>query len=209
MKHLNALEIIQLLSSPTKIDSIRIQEYFDRTGKLPPDHGYIVKSQIRKEASIRELIAALHQTTNSHVREVLCDLLGELQAKTAFPVLITCLEDSAAGVRSSAADALAKIGNPLAGEALMKRFAGIETEIEVQRMIAVALGAVGYRPAIPLLIKALVSIDPDLRGSAAWSLGVLKSLEAANSLEQALSHEKELYPRERMKIALDTIQQVN
>jgi HEAT repeat protein len=209
MKHLNVQEIIQLLSSTTESDTARIQEYFDRVGELPPDHGYVVKSRIRKEAPIKELIAALHQTTSSHVREVLCDLLGELQAKTAVAVLTTCLEDPSSGVRSSAADALAKIGNPLAGEALMKRFAGAETEVEVQRMIAVALGAVGYRPAIPLLIKALVRTDPGLRGSAAWSLGVLQASEAVNSLEQALSYEVEIYPRERLKIALDTIRQVN
>lgn len=209
MKHLTSTEIVQLLTALTERDVLQMQEYFDQTHKLPQDHGYLVNKRIRKEASVKALIAALHQSTNSSVREILCDLLGELHAKTAVSALIACLEDSSAHVRSAASDALAKIRSPQAGEALMKRMVAAETDIEEQRMVAVALGAVGHRPAVPLLIKTLSSVDPSLRGSAAWSLGALQAREALDALEQAYEREQETYPRERMQVALDIIQHPN
>ena len=72
-------------------------------------------------------------------------------------------------------------------------------------MLAAALGAVGYRPAIPLLVKALTNSDANWRGSAAWSLGALQAHEAVNALQSVLRFECHPYAMARMREALNTI----
>lgn len=132
-----------------------------------------VQFRLRNEAPIKELIAALQMSRSSDERQVICDVLGYRYAKSAISVLIDCLDDESSGVRSSAADSLAKIGDSRAGAPLLHRFTDLEQKITVRRMLAVALGAVHYRPAIPFLIEALRHDDLSIRGSAAWSLGNL------------------------------------
>ncbi|MFP4344973.1 MAG: HEAT repeat domain-containing protein [Anaerolineales bacterium] len=144
-------------------------------------------------------------SSNPTTVQILCDVLGELRAKEAVPKLIECLAHPSEGVRSSAADALAKVGAAEAGPMLLERFSGAETEISVVRMLAAALGAVGYRSAIPQLVEALKSPDASLRGSAAWSLGALEAREAGEALRLALQTEGNSYARARMKEAIDTL----
>jgi HEAT repeat protein len=187
MSKLNAEYIIQLLEVSTD------------------DRRPVVKL-VSKNASITELVIALQNSTGL-VRQILCDILGERQEQLAIPVLINCLNDTSPGVRSSTADALGKIGDSSAGEALLKRFDGTEKDTGVRQMLGIALGAVGYKPAIPFLIQALKDTDTTLRGCAAWSLGVLKAKEAEVSLEQALliTEKTELYTVNRIQEALKTI----
>jgi HEAT repeat protein len=185
MKNLDAKEIIRLLEAPV-------------------DNRIPIKRQVYRDASIKEIIIALKESTLELTRMILCDILGERRAKTAIPDLLSCLDDQSPRVRSAAADALSKIGDARAGELLMN-YVIKEADIEVRRMYMVALGAVGYRYAIPVLIKALSDIDSSIRGSAAWSLGALRAIEATNELEQALNQEEEPYPKERMKEALGKI----
>lgn len=186
MKNLTATEISQLLANLG-------------------NEGYSIKRRIRREAPLKEIIAALENSINPDMKEILCDILGELHAKMAVPALISCLDDPSPGVRSSAADALAKIGSPRAGEALLRRFSGEETEDEVRRMIALALGAVGYQPAIPKLIEALADPDSSLRGSVAWSLGALRANEAIDVLQQVLASETNPYAVARIQESLEAI----
>lgn len=186
MKGLSATEIIQLLSAPK-------------------EKGHLIMPRIRHEASNNELIAALEISPESDMRETLCDILGERRAEAALSVLIKCLDDPSPWVRSSAADALAKIHHPSAGGALMRCFLKQEEDMAVRQMLAAALGAVSYRPAIPVLIDALTDSDGSLRGSAAWSLGALRATEAVGTLRQALKNETNSYATTRMKEALDLI----
>lgn len=171
--------------------------------EAPVGQGYLIMPRIRNEASNEQLIEALKISPEPDMRQTLCDLLGVRHALAALPALIKCLDDPSADVRSSAADALAKIHNPSAGGALMRRFVKQEEDMGVRRMLAAALGAVSYRPAIPVLIAALNHSDGSLRGSAAWSLGALKATEAAEALQQAVSHETHSYAYTRMREALD------
>ncbi len=186
MKHMKVVELIHVL-------------------EVSPDQGYLVKSHLCDKASVKELIAALQTSTTAYIREILCNVLADRYAETAVPALIKCLDDPFSGVRSAAADALATIRSPLAGEALMKHFSEQEKDMEVRRMLAVALGAVNYHPAIPVLIGALSASDASLRGSVAWSLGVLHAKEAINSLENALIYEKNSYASTSMIEALNAI----
>lgn len=171
----------------------------------PGNKGYFIKRRIREKALVGEIIKALESSTTSRVRQILCDILGERRAEAALPALIKCLHDPSADVRSSAADALAKIHHPSAGGALMRGFLKEEEDMGVRRMLAAALGAVSYRPAIPVLIDALTDSDGSLRGSAAWSLGALRATEAVGTLRQALKNETNSYATTRMKEALDLI----
>jgi HEAT repeat protein len=113
----------------------------------------------------------------------------------------------ALGVRSAAADALGKIRDARAGNALLRRF-DLETDIGVKRMLAAVLGAVGHRPAIQLLVALLSSDDRSMRGSAAWALGNLRAEEAIAPLEESLTQETESYAIERMTQALEWIHEV-
>lgn len=170
MDKLTAKKIIQLLELPTNT-------YISIT-----DH-------ISDNAPVAELIAALQKPSTPRIRHILCYMLGDRREKAAVPILIKCLKDRSPSVRATAADSLGKIGDSRAGEALFERFTGAEKSMGARHMLAAALGAVGYEPAVPLLIQSLNSLDEGLRGCAAWSLGVLYAREAKDALQRALARE--------------------
>jgi HEAT repeat protein len=191
MDELTAQKIIQLLEAPT-------------------DDRRPISDWILSNAPVTELILALQGNSTPLVRQILCDMLGERHERAAVPILVDCLNDASPDIRDSAADALAKIGDPSAGKALMECFAGAEREIGVRQMLALALGAVGHKPAIPLLIQALNEPNGTLRGCAAWSLGVLDAEEAKDALQRALKHEigsdaDSAYAAKRMRAAIRAI----
>jgi HEAT repeat protein len=206
MKTLKATEIIEILKQPSEEDLLRMKDYFLQTGKLPENHGYMIKRRMTKDATSVELIKSLDLSKTDHARQIIFDVLGKRRIKTAAPILGNYLADPSPQIRSSVADALAKIGSPSSGPKLLKRFVEDEADIEVLRMLAVALGAVKYQPAIPALIKALSSSDLSLRGSAAWSLGELQSEEALFILGEKLKSETASYPAEQLQEAIHKIQ---
>jgi len=148
------------------------------------------------------LIDALRTATDEHTREVLCNALMYRREAGAVDVLIECLTSPSSGVRSSAADALATLRDPRAGDALFARLLAPEPHPGVYRMIIAALGAVQHHPAVPLLIPMLTSPDPSTRGTAAWSLGALRAHDALPALTAALAVEQVWYPRERLTAAI-------
>jgi HEAT repeat protein len=150
------------------------------------------------------IIEAIRTSASSPFRGALCDVLGFRHEPTAVPVLIEMLDDPDPGVRSAAADALAKIGDPEAGPALDDRFR-TELSSEVRSMLAAALGAVGRTQAIPMLIESLNDPWDALRGCAAWSLGHLKALEAEDALTQAVTREQGAYSKTQLERALSEI----
>jgi HEAT repeat protein len=185
---MNALEIIQLLETPSKDTVEAIQ----------------TKDKILAEASTAELISALQKSPDVHLREILCDLLGVRADAIAIPELVNALHDSSAAVRGSAADALAKIGDPTAGEALLEQYFK-ESDDAIRQLIAIALGAVKYQPAIPTLVQALSSSIAMMRKCAAWALKDLKAREAKQALEDALSRETDASAARAMQCVLDVI----
>jgi len=183
VKDLTAAQIIALIESP---------------------HDHSIMPVLRRRAPVRQVLIALQTSTTPHLRQVLCDLLGYLHARSGVPLLVNMLDDRNFRVRCSAAESLGKIRAPQAGNAIFRHYL-LRTELPERRTLAVALGAVGYQPAIPALIAALQHDDLSLRGCAAWSLGELRAVEAAPTLMHALSIETENYPRQRMKEAIDRI----
>lgn len=160
--------------------------------------------KILSRVSPRVIIDATRSPDSAPVRSILCDVLGFRHEPSAVPVLIDMLEDPDPSVRSAAADALAKIRNPKSGRALEDQFR-VELSSEVRSMLAAALGAVGHRHAIPLLIESLSDPWEALRGCAAWSLGHLKASTAAVPLAKALEIEQDAYAKKRMECALAEI----
>ena len=163
-----------------------------------PSQGMRVKDQLRYEPSGDALVEALRRAATAHERRVLCDVLGDRHEKLAVAALVEQLDRD--DVRSEAADALAKIGDPAAGGALAGCFAR-ESDVGTRAMLAAALGAVGHRAAIPDLLRALEDASASVRGSAAWSLAHLKAREAAEPLQAALDREPPGYARTRLEEA--------
>lgn len=141
-----------------------------------------------REARVKHLIQALHSSSTSRQRETLCYVLGKRCAKSALRLLIECLNDSSNHVRSEAAQALGRIGLPIAGPALYERYL-IEEKPGTKSNLAAALGEVKYQPAIPALIKALKDPDRRVWNSAAESIPYIPTQETINELERALEKE--------------------
>jgi len=109
-----------------------------------------------------DLLDALGRASDPFVRQILCDICGFAETQEALPTLIALLEDPSPGVRSSAADAIGKIGASrdapddeleAAGVALLARF-HMEPAVGMRRIMAVGLSGVRYRPALPALREA-------------------------------------------------------
>jgi HEAT repeat protein len=181
---MDAQEIIRLLEEPT-------------------DNRLLVKQRIANEAPTEELISAMHRPKKPLTYAILCELLGNRKDTQAVPELISALHDADSDIRNEASQALAKIGDPRTGEALMAQYLAEQDE-DVKDWHIIALGSVGYRPAIPHLIQAL-DIE-DLRSHAVWSLGELKAQEAKAPLENLMNHESvDSYTTQLIKDAIRSI----
>ena len=122
------------------------------------------------------LVEALARADTSELRAFLCETIGKRCRGEAPPALLACLEDPAPNTRYVAADALASTHEPSAGPALLRRFL-LESDPSVRGIIAGALGAVGYRKAIPALRDALASEHESIRHYAGWSLDQLNAAD--------------------------------
>jgi HEAT repeat protein len=182
---MNAQEIVHLLEEPTE-------------NRTP------IKEKITAEASIEDLIAAMHEPIAPLTRQILCDILGERHAAQALPELLTALRDTDPKIRSAAADALASVGDSQAGPALLERYRS-EEDRDVRVMIAVALGAVRYQPAVPDLMQALDDPYDTLQMEAAWSLGELKATAARASMQRVLARQTDDYSRKLVQDALEKL----
>jgi HEAT repeat protein len=89
------------------------------------------------------------------------DALGALRAKEAVPVLEKLLEQSPDGFTQVAAiDALGRIGDPAAVDALVKVATGEKVEPFTARKALLALGRIGDRKATPAVLQMLFEERP-------------------------------------------------
>jgi HEAT repeat protein len=152
-----------------------------------------------ERASAADLISAFEASRNEATKVAIVIAIGERGLDGALPLLVRALWDRSLSVREFAAESLAKVGDPRCGPDLVRKY---REERGLRLLVAIALGAVGYRPAIPLLIDALCDEDGMVRGGAAWSLGHMGAVEARTALEVALRREQHGYARDRMCQAL-------
>jgi HEAT repeat protein len=144
--------------------------------------------------------------------------IGEL----AVPSLIVALHDSNSDVRSRAAEALGKIGDPRAVEPLIAilrdsisnvRWSAVEAlenigdsraiepllialcdpDLTVRLHAAKALGTIGDECVVESLITALHDWHPEVRGSAASALGKIGDPRALPELERVAREDKVLW----------------
>jgi HEAT repeat protein len=145
--------------------------------EAPTDDRRPLMWSLREDAPADGLAAALAAAETPHTRQLLADLLGFQAAPEGVPALIAALADGESGVRSSAADALGKVflahpdaaGREEAGAALLERWR-VEERVPVKHMLAAALGATRYEPALGVLREAAEDADAGLRDSARWAL---------------------------------------
>jgi HEAT repeat protein/energy-coupling factor transporter ATP-binding protein EcfA2 len=114
------------------------------------------------------------------------ELLEVGRSEFSIPGLLKAIEDSNSDVRSSAAEALGKLGSEAAIPALLKAIE--HSDSDVRRRAADALGQLGSEAAIPGLLKAIEHSDSDVRMSAAEALGKLGSEAAIPALLKAIEH---------------------
>lgn len=148
-------------------------------------------------ADIEQCFRALRDE-NESIRLIATDIFRELRYRPAVLSLIHALQfDSSFVVRWRAADALGKIGDPLAMEPLIRALN--DENPNVRGYAALALGRFGINAPVIPLIPILRDTDYRVRDCAAEALGSIGSIEAANLLLQALEYEEDFDVR--IKIA--------
>ena len=159
-------------------------------------------------ASAGDIVAAYEVCRNPGLRVHLCYWMVRRERHgrhAALPMFVHALNDPDSHVRSEAADALGLIGDPSTGHDLFKRFA-VEDDPFVRTWLAFALGATGYRPAVPLLTDALAEAAPGVRYYAAQSLAWLGAIEALPALRQAHDREADDWVKERMRREIEYLE---
>ncbi len=144
---------------------------------------------LRHRAPTRELLRILKTNPDPAVRVMICSLLDSLQPRSARHALLVALFDEDEGVRESAADAYGKVGRSEDGPIVLGAYR-LESSPSVRGYLVIALGAIGFQGAVPLLISLLR--DHSRRQDAAWSLRALAgttemncaALEAAERIEK-------------------------
>ena len=159
------------------------------------------KTRISAEATADAIVSAMRQAQAPKTRQILCDIAATRRVTEAVPELLAALNDPVSALRGAAADALAVLGDPIIGPALLGHFRS-ELDPDVRTLLAVALGAVGYRAAIPDLISALDDPQRALQIEAARSLGELRATEAREQIARVLSRQTTDWSRRLMEEAL-------
>ena len=159
-----------------------------------------------ERASAGDIVAAYEVCRNPLARNWMCYRVGKRELHAALPMLVHALNDPDLQVRSEAADAIARIGDPSTGHDLFKRYE-VEDDPAVRSWLLLAMGPTRYAPALPVLIDALADTDQwQLRAFAASALGALGAKEALPALRQALAREADGYAKERMRWAIEELE---
>src|SRR5260370_21674690 len=168
--------------------------------------------QIRDEAAVADIVAALRTSTRPHTRDLLCYILNlragaeffegrSSETKQAVPALIEALADPDADVRDAAIDALGHVGDTADGSALLQEYHKESDDSDLRVSLASTIGLCQYVPAIPTLIEALSSPQSLLRRRATGSLRYLQAQEAKEPLRKALAQETDPLTRQTMQEA--------
>jgi HEAT repeat protein len=150
------------------------------------------------------LVTMLSQTSDYDVKEGIVRALS-LKAfrPLAFEALISAIEDLFDDM-SPAADTLKwAIGNALSAQATKPDGESLTSLLQreeaggARQMIALAIGRIKHRAAIPVLIRLLK--DPEVAGHAASALGKMNAHEAEVALRELAQRSKDYAKREAKK----------
>ncbi|MGI8857921.1 MAG: HEAT repeat domain-containing protein [Thermomicrobiales bacterium] len=205
MKNLSAEEITAMLELPTDD---------------PLKKWNTLRKRLLHDAPVRELVIALQQAHSQYGQNMLMHTLGMLGAKSALPVLASYIDDPNPSRRGLAVDVIGRIAvintrrrgkghhtpyPPDIGERIMQRFEKTEPLEELRPGLALALGALHFRPATPSLIEALGSAEVGLRVCAAVALGQLHAPEAIPALDSARERESDKSARRQIDYVIARI----
>ena len=194
------------LAAAARTDPAMLLRALEQPSHVP----FSLRRRLEDEVPETVVVAALEQVGDGDAQVMLMHALGHRGAVAALPEMITRLDDPDPDIRHYAADAIGDLGAvvtgrgerlpPEVGQALFDRY----TDGASSTMLS-AMGAVGYRPAIPLLITKLESPVWDERDLAAWALGFLRATEARDPLAAALAVEADAHAQGAMRWALERV----
>jgi HEAT repeat protein len=110
--------------------------------------------------------------------------------KPAVEPLLRALHDSNSMVRGRAAFVLGKIGDSRAVDELIARLADSREQSSVRQTVAEALGEISSPGGANILTQSLGDPDPEVRWSAAYSLGIIGDAQALAELDRVAREDK-------------------
>lgn len=181
-----------------------------KTVNMPLRNYYALQERIARDAPSSELLVALATADTLVARRILVAIAVIRCETAAAQIMLPWLDDESHELRAIAVDAIGKLGDPSTGSILFDHLMDRDKAKGIKGDLIAGLGAVNYRPAIPLLIELLEDPNGILRGIAAWALGVMAAEAALDPLRYALVRESDLWARDRMEeaiAALEVLQQ--
>jgi HEAT repeat protein len=117
------------------------------------------------------LLVQLSENPEPAIRAAAVQAMGDLGDNRNSTILFAKLADPAVIVRAGAAEALCKVGDRTAIEPLDKALGSRDnfyrgSSLWVRRHFVAALGCIGGRETIPVLLRALEDADPSVQSSA-------------------------------------------
>ncbi len=155
-----------------------------------------LRDALRKESDTQLL--ALLERSGAYLQERAALELGRRRLKRAIGPLRVRLSSPDARVREAAAEALGEIGDPVAGEDLLKLFADRRQPEGVRDTCAWALARLRYRPALAQVCTALGDPSPSVRACSVAALAAIGDPSVCGRVEAALRTERD----ENVKSAL-------
>ena len=142
--------------------------------------------KIRDERSLESLVRSLKEDNDWHVRRYAADALGNIGDERIIPSLVSSLSDEDEDVRRMAIIALGKM-KKAAVKPLIEAFGSEDWRIRAR--VAEALGSIGDKRAVDILINALIGKTKDnnrfVRGRVAEALGKIGDERAIEPLIHA------------------------
>lgn len=144
------------------------------------------------------ICSTLKREKNNHVRSVLCNVLRRKGDHAAAQTLMDVAKGTRnSRVRAAAVEALGAIRAKQAGRLLLSILRNTHERTYVRNNAALALGLVGYKPAVTDLIRFLKSQNWTIRAASANALGALNSGQTA--LLSVVKKEKHEWTRQIMR----------
>lgn len=155
---------------------------------------------VRPEDLSPMALMAISRARTETERCSVCEAVGRLKLKSAFPALLDWLKDDQPVVRMSVVTAARDAGVREYAAAIRPL---LEDPLALMRAVAAhTMGLFGDQASIPVLRKLLADPSPNVRWWAVQALGELKAADAASDLEK-MSADADVSVR---RIAADTLQ---
>ncbi len=165
-----------------------------------------LQQRIARDARSTEFLAALTAADTLVARRILAAVAAIRCETAAAQIMLPWLDSDSRELRAIAVDTIGKLGDPSTGSALFEHLMNRDKSRVDKGDLMAGLGAVNYRPAIPVLIELLADSDGIVRGTAAWALGVMAADKALDPLRHVRVGESDGWARDRMDEAIAALE---